>query len=131
MIRYYCRTARGWRRWLLLLPLVIMLGLVLTWARPALTFASTSAAAPELMTSALDTGDLQQAIDDVAEYLRETAGTEALRELWQGVWAGEIRIDAALLGKVLAAVFLREINASVRILGQLLILSVFGLLLVH
>ena len=58
MIRYYCRTARGWRRWLLLLPLVIMLGLVLTWARPALTFASTSAAAPELMTSALDTGDL-------------------------------------------------------------------------
>lgn len=131
MIRYYCRTARGWRRWLLLLPLVIMLGLVLTWARPALTFASTSAAAPELMTSALDTGDLQQAIDDVAEYLRETAGTEALRELWQGVWAGEIRIDAALLGKVLVAVFLREINASVRILGQLLVLAVFGLLLVH
>ena len=82
-------------------------------------------------TIALDTVGLEQTITYVADYLREAAGTEALQELWQGVWAGEIRVDFSLLGKVLAAVFLREINASLRILGQLLVLAVFGLLLVH
>jgi len=79
----------------------------------------------------LDTYGLEQAIDEVADYLRETAGTDLLRELWQGVLAGEIRVDASLLGQVFGAVFFAELQQALLILGQLLVLAVFGLLLVH
>ena len=79
----------------------------------------------------LDTYGLEQAIDEVADYLREAAGADILRELWQGVLAGEIRVDASLLGQAFGAVFFAEIRQALLILGPLLVLSVFGLLLVH
>lgn len=82
-------------------------------------------------TLALDMGGLEEAINYVAEYLRVSSGSDVLHEIWQGVLSGEIRVDAGLLLQVLAAVFLQELKAAVRILGQLVVLSTFGLLLAH
>jgi stage III sporulation protein AE len=84
-----------------------------------------------LSVADLDTLGLEQAIDEVAQYLGQTTNSQALRELWQGVQRGELKLDVALLGQAVVAVFLREIDQALRILGQLLVLSVFGLLLVH
>ena len=84
-----------------------------------------------LSVADLDTLGLEQAIDEVAQYLGQTTNSQALRELWQGVQRGELKLDVGLLGQAVVAVFLREIDQALRILGQLLVLSVFGLLLVH
>ena len=84
-----------------------------------------------LSVADLDTLGLEQAIDEVAQYLGQTTNSQALRELWQGVQRGELKLDVGLLGQAVVAVFLREIDQALRILGQLLVLSVFGVPLVH
>ncbi|MBQ3180343.1 MAG: stage III sporulation protein AE [Firmicutes bacterium] len=107
------------RRWLI--GLIVLAALLVL---PEYTLAADAAVYP-------DTTDLETAIGEVADYLGDLAGADMLQRLWDQAMAGELSWDAGLLWQVIRAVCLRELTAGVAIFAQLLVLSVFSLLLAH
>lgn len=107
------------RRWLI--GLIVLAALLVL---PEYALAADAAVYP-------DTTDLETAIGEVADYLGDLAGADMLQRLWDQAKAGELSWDAGLLWQVIRAVCLRELTAGVAIFAQLLVLSVFSLLLAH
>jgi stage III sporulation protein AE len=110
-----------------------VLGLcLLFWLLPGCAAAADLPnSAGENLSDMLELGDLEQSINDIAEYMGEVLGAEPVRELWESARRGEIRLDFAFLGHVLAAVFFKEVGPALSVFGQLLVLAVFSLLVSH
>lgn len=104
----------------LCLLLILVLASVLLVALPA----SAAEVTP-------DYTDLDDAINEVGDYLGGLAEAGALRDIWESAKAGELSWDIDLIWQLIRAVCLQELTAGVGIFGQLMVLSVFSLLLAH
>lgn len=78
-----------------------------------------------------DYADLEAAVNEVADYLGGLTEAGALRELWESARNGEPVWDISLLWQVIRAVCFQELTAGFSIFSQLMVLSVFSLLVVH
>ena len=78
-----------------------------------------------------DYADLEAAVNEVGDYLGGLAEVGALHQLWESARNGEMVWDISLLWQVIRAVCFQELTAGFSIFSQLMVLSVFSLLVVH
>ena len=79
--------------------------------------------------AAPDYGDLEQAIEEVGDYLGDYLPRDSLRQIWQDVKNGDLALDLGLFKRLAAAVFGQELAGVLRLFGQLMVLTVCGMLL--
>ena len=108
------------------LPVACLLCVLLFCLLPGVAAAQISPDYPQP-----DYADLEAAVNEVADYLGGLTEAGALRELWESARNGEPVWDISLLWQVIRAVCFQELTAGFSIFSQLMVLSVFSLLVVH
>ncbi len=114
-------------RGLIIGPVIGLVMGVALWCVPETVLAADIPA--DSVVDVLETAELARAIEDMAAYLSEMSGQNVVLDFWERVRAGEFSWDVDEMLRLPLLVLAGEVAGSARILGQMLVLSVFSLLL--